>query len=126
VLRTEAVVDLAAIRANVSRLKAGTNAEVLAVVKADGYGHGLVPAAQAAVAGGATWLGTAIVDEAVALRTAGLTVPVLAWLWTPDETATVRAAIAMIVAPAAAGRLAKASATKPARLAKRRAQHRRS
>ena len=92
-LRTEAVVDLAAIRANVSRLKAGTNAEVLAVVKADGYGHGLVPAAQAAVAGGATWLGTAIVDEAVALRTAGLTVPVLAWLWTPDETATVRAAI---------------------------------
>ena len=91
--RTEAVVDLAAIKANVSTLKARTSAEVLAVVKADGYGHGLVPSAQAALAGGATWLGTAIVDEALALRAAGVTAPVLAWLWTPDETATVRSAI---------------------------------
>jgi alanine racemase len=66
----------------------------MAVVKADGYGHGLVPAARAALSGGATWLGTAIVDEAVALRAAGITVPLLSWLWTPHETGTVRAALA--------------------------------
>jgi len=94
VLRAEAVVDLAAIRANVARLKAGTSAEVLAVVKADGYGHGLLPSALAALAGGATWLGTAVVDEALALRAAGVTAPVLAWLWTPEDAAKVRDAIA--------------------------------
>ena len=92
-LRTEAVVDLGAIRDNVALMKAGTTAEVLAVVKADGYGHGLVPSARAAVDGGATWLGTAIVDEAIALRAAGLTVPMLAWLWTPEEAESVRGAV---------------------------------
>ena len=55
-LRTEAVVDLAAIRANVGTLRAGTSAEVMAVVKADGYGHGSVRAARAALEGGATAL----------------------------------------------------------------------
>jgi alanine racemase len=92
--RTEAVVDLGAIRANVATLKAATPAEVLAVVKADGYGHGLLPSARAALAGGATWLGTAIVDEALALRQAGLSAPILAWLWTPGETASIRRAVA--------------------------------
>ena len=92
--RTEAVVDLAAIRRNVETLRSGTSADVMAVVKADGYGHGLLPSARAALAGGASWLGVAIVDEALALRAAGITVPVLAWLWTPQEDATVRAAIA--------------------------------
>src|SRR4051812_16298982 len=92
-LRTEAVIDLAAIRANVASMRAGTSAEVMAVVKADGYGPGLVPSARAAVAGGATWLGTAVIDEAVTLRRAGLTVRLLAWLWTPDEVASVRAAV---------------------------------
>ncbi len=94
VLRTEAVVDLDAVRDNVAAMKAGTTAEVMAVVKADGYGHGLVPAARAALAGGATWLGTAIVDEAVALRSAGIAVPLLSWLWTPQEEDTVRRALA--------------------------------
>jgi alanine racemase len=79
-------VDLGAIRDNVAALAAGTAAEVMAVVKADGYGHGLVPSARAAVAGGATWLGTALLDEALALRAAGLTGPrVLAWLIGPGE-----------------------------------------
>jgi alanine racemase len=79
-------VDLGAIRANVEALRAATSAEVLAVVKADGYGHGLLPAARAAVAGGATWLGTALLDEALALRAAGITAPrVLAWLIGPGE-----------------------------------------
>ena len=79
-------VDLGAIRANVAALRAATSAEVLAVVKADGYGHGLLPSARAAVAGGATWLGTALLDEALALRAAGITAPrVLAWLIGPGE-----------------------------------------
>ena len=79
-------VDLGAIRANVAALRARTTADVLAVVKADGYGHGLVPSARAAVEGGATWLGTALVDEALALRAAGITEPrVLAWLMGPGE-----------------------------------------
>jgi alanine racemase len=76
-------VDLSAVRHNVAQLRAGTSAEVMAVVKADGYGHGMVPCARAALAGGATWLGVATLDEALALRTAGFTVPVLAWLLTP-------------------------------------------
>lgn len=92
-LRTEAVVDLAAVRGNVATLKAATSAEVMAVVKADGYGHGLLACARAALAGGASWLGTAIIDESVALRDAGITAPMLAWLWTPGETEAVRRAV---------------------------------
>ena len=94
-----ALVDLAAIRANVAAMKAGTPAEVMAVVKADGYGHGLVPSAQAALAGGATWLGTAIVDEALALRAAGITAPVLAWLHAPgtDFASALRADVQIAV-----------------------------
>ncbi|WP_375487241.1 alanine racemase [uncultured Jatrophihabitans sp.] len=92
--RTEAVVDLGAVTDNVARLKAGTSAELMAVVKAGGYGHGLLPAARAAVAGGAGWLGTAVLGEALALRAGGITVPLLAWLWTPDEAATVTRAVA--------------------------------
>jgi alanine racemase len=94
VLRTEAIVDLGAIRDNVASMKAGTSAQVMAVVKADAYGHGLLPSARAAVEGGATWLGTAIVDEALALRSAGITVPILSWLWTPGEEETIRRALA--------------------------------
>jgi alanine racemase len=94
VLRTEAVVDLAAIRHNVATMRAGTSAALLAVVKADAYGHGLVPCAQAALDGGATWLGTAVIDEALALRAAGITARTLAWLWTPGEAETVQRAVA--------------------------------
>ncbi len=82
-------IDLAAIRDNVASLAARaarSGAQTMAVVKADGYGHGLVPSARAAVAGGATWLGTALIDEAVALRRAGLTEPrILTWLQGPGE-----------------------------------------
>src|SRR5690606_32798644 len=76
-------VDLGAIRANVARLHGNTSAEVMAVVKADGYGHGMVPVARAALAGGASWLGVCTVDEALTLRQAGITAPVLAWLLSP-------------------------------------------
>lgn len=81
-----ASIDLDAIRDNVAVLCAGSNADVLAVVKADGYGHGLLPTAEAALEGGATWLGTALLEEALALRTAGITGPrILAWLLGPGE-----------------------------------------
>ncbi|MFC8734377.1 alanine racemase [Luteimicrobium sp. NPDC057192] len=82
-----AVVDLAAIRHNVRTLsEKAPGAEVLAVVKADAYGHGLVPSARAAVAGGATWLGVAQAAEALALRAAGVgpgEARLLTWLHAP-------------------------------------------
>jgi alanine racemase len=81
--QAEVRVDLDAIRDNVARLRAGTAAEVMAVVKADGYGHGMVPAARAALDAGATWLGVCTLEEALGLRAAGVTAPVLAWLLAP-------------------------------------------
>ena len=79
-------IDLAAIRDNVALLDARSgDAAVLAAVKADGYGHGLVPAARAALAGGATWLGVAQLSEALALRVAGIEARVLSLLGTPGE-----------------------------------------
>jgi alanine racemase len=83
--QAEAVVDLDAIRANVALLRAETSAEVMAVVKADGYGHGMVPAARAALGAGATWLGACTIPEALALRAAGITAPVFAWLVAPGQ-----------------------------------------
>jgi alanine racemase len=83
--RAVAVVDLGAITGNVRRLAAIGDTPVMAVVKADGYGHGAVPVARAALAGGADLLGVAYPVEALALRQAGVDAPVLAWLWTPDE-----------------------------------------
>ena len=86
-------VDLDAVRDSVSTLRARAGAaEVMAVVKADGYGHGAVPCARAAVESGATWLGVAYVEEAQQLREAGLTAPVVV-LVEPSPGA-VRAAVA--------------------------------
>ena len=71
-------IDLDAIAANVSALKAQAAASrLMAVVKADGYGHGAVPAARAALAGGADWLAVALVEEGEELRRAGITAPIL-------------------------------------------------
>ena len=70
----------AAVAENVRRVRAGTDARIMAVVKADGYGHGAVAVAQAAVDAGAEWLGVTDVAEAVALRDAGLSEPILSWL----------------------------------------------
>lgn len=69
-----------AVAANVAVIRARTPSTIMAVVKADGYGHGAVAVAEAAVAAGAGWLGTTSVAEASALRAAGLTVPILTWL----------------------------------------------
>src|SRR3954452_20513123 len=77
-------IDLDAIRDNVAELKRRSGpAQVLAVVKADAYGHGLVPSARAALQGGATWLGVAQLAEALELRRAGVTAPLLTWLFPP-------------------------------------------
>jgi alanine racemase len=81
--RAEIVVDLDAIAANTAVLRERVARPLMAVVKADGYGHGLVPAARAVLAGGADLLGVAVLDEALALRAAGVTAPVLAWLHGP-------------------------------------------
>ncbi|WP_369132836.1 alanine racemase [Modestobacter sp. I12A-02662] len=83
--RAEVVVDLDAIAANTAVLRERAGRPLMAVVKADGYGHGLVPAARAALAGGADALGVAVVAEALALRAAGVTAPLLAWLHAPGE-----------------------------------------
>jgi alanine racemase len=73
---TVAQVDLAAIRHNVGVLKP-PGAELMAVVKADGYGHGDVAAATAALEAGASWLGVALVEEGIGLRDAGIRAPIL-------------------------------------------------
>jgi alanine racemase len=86
-LRAEIVVDLAAIRHNVARLREHLRTPVMTVVKADGYGHGLVEAGRAAREGGADWLGVASADEALALRAAGDEGRLLAWLIMPSEPA---------------------------------------
>ncbi|MFD9326608.1 alanine racemase [Streptomyces sp. NPDC060065] len=83
-LRARAEIDLAALRANVRTLRAhAPSAALMAVVKSDAYGHGAVPCARAAREAGATWLGTATPEEALALRAAGLPGRILCWLWTP-------------------------------------------
>lgn len=72
-----AEVDLGAVSANVAALRRQAGVDVCAVVKADGYGHGAVPVARAALAGGASMLAVALVAEGAELRAAGLTAPVL-------------------------------------------------
>lgn len=85
-LPAQADIDLAALRSNVDALRerAGS-AEVMAVVKADAYGHGLVPCARAAREGGASWLGVAQLAEALTLRANGDTGRLLSWLHVPGE-----------------------------------------
>ncbi|MGH3243825.1 MAG: alanine racemase [Spirillospora sp.] len=82
----EARVDLGAIAGNVGTLRErARGAEVMAMVKAEAYGHGLAEAAGAALAGGATWLGVAKLGEALRLRDAGLTVRTLVCVGVPGE-----------------------------------------
>lgn len=83
-LRARAEIDLAALKANVRALRAhAPGAAFMAVVKADGYGHGMIPVARAAKDAGAEWLGAATAEEALELRAAGLTGRILCWLWVP-------------------------------------------
>ena len=82
----EATIDVGAIEDNVRHFRRLTGAEVIAVVKADGYGHGAVRSAVAALAGGATRLGVADIGEAIALRRAGIDAPIVAWLHAPGAS----------------------------------------
>ncbi len=84
-MRAEAIVDLSAISHNVALLKERVGGEILAVVKADAYGHGLVPVAKSALKAGASMLGVALLEEAITLREAGITEPILAWLVQPGS-----------------------------------------
>ncbi|GAA0395613.1 alanine racemase [Microbispora corallina] len=78
--------DLSAIRHNVRLLaEHASGADMMVAVKADAYGHGLVPTARACLEAGATRLGTAYVREALALRAAGVAAPILSWIITPGE-----------------------------------------
>ena len=119
---SEAIVDLTAVRANVAALvKHASSASVMAVVKSDGYGHGLVPTAAAALAGGATWLGVGQISEAVALRKAGVSVPVLCLLAAPDAAHADAIAVGVDLSAGTAGLVrqigaAALEAGRPARL----------
>ena len=99
----QAVVDLDAIAHNVRLLRehAGS-AQVMVVLKADGYGHGATQVARAALAAGATELGVATLDEALALRRDGVTAPLLAWLHAPgaDFAAALTADVQVAVSSA--------------------------
>ena len=80
----EALIDLAAVARNVEAMRGHVGGtQLMAVVKADGYGHGMIPSAQAAVAGGADWLGVVHEHEALALRQAGITTRILTLLGAP-------------------------------------------
>jgi alanine racemase len=85
VARAEIVVDLAAIRHNVRRLREHTGVASMTVVKADGYGHGMVEVARAAREAGSQWLGVATIEEALTLRRRGDHGPLLCWLTVPGE-----------------------------------------
>lgn len=82
----ELIIDLDAIAKNLGTMRAKTNgALALAVVKADAYGHGMIPVAKKLEAAGADYLGVADINEALELREAGIDLPILAWLHAADE-----------------------------------------
>lgn len=78
-------IDLSAIRQNVGELCRITGVTVMAVVKANGYGHGMVEVGRAALQGGAGWLAVARIEEALALRSAGIRQPILVLGYTAAE-----------------------------------------
>jgi alanine racemase len=95
-----ATVDLDAISRNVEVLrKHAGSAAVMAVVKADAYGHGLLPCTRAALTGGASWLGVAQLSEALELRESGIGTRLLSWLHVPgsDFSAAIAADIDLSV-----------------------------
>jgi len=78
--RACAEINLSAITQNFKLIKSRTTADVLAVVKADAYGHGLIPVSKALEEAGADWFGTALLEEAISLRKAGILKPIISWL----------------------------------------------
>lgn len=81
-----AEIDLAAVTHNIESMKRRVNGPaVMSVVKANAYGHGLIECARASKRGGADWLGTAVISEAIELRNAGLTGPMISWLLSTND-----------------------------------------
>ena len=78
--RASAEINLSAITQNFKSIKSRTTADVLAVVKADAYGHGLIPVSKALEDAGVDWFGTALLEEAINLRKAGILKPIISWL----------------------------------------------
>jgi len=78
--RASAEINLSAITQNFKSIKSRTTADVLAVVKADAYGHGLIPVSKALEEAGADWFGTALLEEAINLRKSGILKPIISWL----------------------------------------------
>ncbi len=78
-------IDLSAVRNNIHQFQQITGRPVMAVVKANAYGHGMVEVARAALKAGATWLGVARIEEALALRAEGIPAPVLVLGYTVPE-----------------------------------------
>jgi alanine racemase len=81
---TWVTIDLEAIKNNIRYFLDRSGVQVMAIVKANAYGHGAVPVAQAALEAGATWCGIARVNEALELRQAGLDCPILILGYTPE------------------------------------------
>lgn len=92
-------IDLGAVAHNVRRLKALAGTRLMAVVKANGAGHGAIPVARTAAQAGADWLGVARAEEGLALRAAGLTLPILVLGYTPpaDAAAALAADLSLTV-----------------------------
>jgi alanine racemase len=108
----EARIDLGAIRSNVAALRSAVApAALMVVVKAEGYGHGAIEAAKAAVDAGTDWLGVVDLAEALALREAGITIPILAWLHGEDADFTAAVAANIDVGVSSLGQLERAAAT---------------
>jgi alanine racemase len=82
-MRAECRIDLDCLAANINYLKHLSGTQLMAVVKADAYGHGLVEVGLAAEKAGADWLGVALLEEAIKLRTHGVRIPILSWLISP-------------------------------------------
>jgi alanine racemase len=82
----EARIDLGALQSNIRALRAAVApAQTMVVVKAEGYGHGAIETARAAVEAGTEWLGVVEIPEALVLRDAGITAPILTWLHGADS-----------------------------------------
>jgi len=83
--RAEARIDVDRLASNISLLKSTSKTALMAVVKADAYGHGLLGVGLSAEKAGADWLGVALLEEAITLRTHGVRIPILAWLVSPGS-----------------------------------------
>jgi alanine racemase len=108
----EARIDLDALRSNVRALRAAVApAQTMVIVKADAYGHGTLEAARAAVDAGTEWLGVVDIPEALALRAAGITTPILTWLHGEDADFDAAVAAGIDLGISSLGQLERAAAT---------------